>query len=140
MRKEDLKDWILHYLKSNDVFEKKIVEIQEDVNGYDLIVKRKDKDKYFLVIPLLEDLATLEKKLNDKHIILVVSNIKDNLNFLLKNWMRLATHKRLCFYFVNPKSLTEKRWLIYPHTHNAITDKSAFKKGLQALFDSVEAV
>ena len=140
MTKEALKDWILHYLKSKDLFEKSILAIKEDVAGYDLLIKHKEKEQYILVIPLLQDLAALEKKCNDQNLIVVVANVRENLSFLLKNWLRLATHKRLCFYFINQKSLTDKRWIIYPYTHNAITDKSALKKGLEALFASVEEV
>jgi len=137
MSKEELKDWIMHYLKSKDIFEKTIVDIKENVDGYDFLIKHKDKDQYVLVLPLLEDLGALEKKCNEKNIIIVVSNIRANLNFLLKNWLRLATHRRLCFYFVNNKSHTDQRWIIYPYIHNAINDRSALKKGLEALFASV---
>ncbi len=138
MRKEDLKDWILHYLKSKDVFQKAIQGIQEDQDGYDLLVKRSDNDQHVLILPELTDLAAVEKKCNDKHLLVVVANSRKNLTFVLKNWLRLATHKRLCLFFVNPKSITEKRWIIYPHTHNAITEKSALKKGLEALFATVD--
>lgn len=138
MKKEGLKDWIIHYIKSRNLIENNILEIKEDLDGYDLIIKRKDKDQHILILPLLEDMAALEKKCNNKNLLVVIANTRKNLSFLLKNWLRLVTYKRLCFYFVNPKSLTEKRWIIYPHTHNAVIEKSAFKKGLEALFATVE--
>jgi len=138
MTKEVLRDWTLHHMKGRDAIERSILEIKEDHKGYDLVIRKKDKDQFILVIPLLENLAALEKKLNDKNVIVIVSNSKPNLSFLLKNWLRLATHRKLCFYFVNPKSAADKRWIIYPYVHNSITEKSALKKGLEALFASVE--
>ena len=48
--------------------------------------------------------------------------------------------KYLVVYFVNPFSKIEKKWIIYPSTHNRISDEASLKPGLRAMFDTVEAI
>ncbi len=60
-----------------------------------------------------------------------------NTTFVVANWDKLSNLKGLCIYFVNPK-LNEK-WLLYPFTHNQITERSALKRGLESLFSMVPA-
>jgi hypothetical protein len=43
-------------------------------------------------------------------------------------------------YFVNPESATDKKWMIYPHTHHKISDPSSLKLGLESLFSTVQEV
>ena len=40
---------------------------------------------------------------------------------------------------MNPFSATENKWVIHPHVHNRVADSESIKKGLKAMFKSVEA-
>jgi len=130
----DLKEWIKNYLTSRDVIEAQIVSIEDNEKGF--IVHKKNGDVSFLIKPELVDMAEL-KQISGKTG-LVVLNSRKNLDFVINNWQMLSTIKELCIYFVNPT--VNDKWLLYPHTHNAITEKVALKRGLLTLFSMVPAV
>ncbi len=130
----ELKEWIKNYLNSRDLMEQMIVSI-EDKNE-DFVVHKKNGDVNFLIRHELLD-ANEIKQINRKTG-LVVLNSRKNLDFVINNWQIFSAVKELCIYFVNP-TLNEK-WLLYPYTHNAITEKSALKRGLLTLFSSVPAI
>ena len=69
---------------------------------------------------------------------LVVLNNKENLKKVIEDWSKLTKDPKFRIFFVNP--CVNKRWIIYPYTHNRITEKSALKPGLNALFESVESI
>jgi hypothetical protein len=122
------------YLKSRDVLQKSITGF-EALNG-DFIVHKTAGDVIFLIRPEFANAdEVVEKAANNAG--LVVLNTKKNVDFVVANWDKLAKLKGLCIYFVNPR-LNEK-WLLYPYTHNQITEKSALKRGLESLFSMVPA-
>lgn len=132
---DDLKEWMVNYLKSRDVFDQMIKSF-DSAPGFDLLVRRKDADFYVIIMPELSDAERIAKNCADKKCGVVCLNSKDNVHFLVKNWDFLKAVQGLCFYFVNPKNNT--KWVLYPKTHDLVTEKSSLKKGLEALRLSIE--
>lgn len=116
----ELKEWAQIFLKSRDVLQKSITSI-ENLNG-DFVVHKIAGDIIFLVRPELSNVDEVVEK-SSGSAGLVVLNIKGNVDFVASNWEKLAKLKGLCIYFVNPK--TNDKWLLYPFTHNQITEKPA---------------
>ena len=70
---------------------------------------------------------------------LVVYNTKENIDFLVKNWDALSKFSRdFSMFFVNPFSRTEKRWAIYPMSHELIVEKKDLKRSIDVISSNVE--
>ena len=134
--KDVLKDWALNYVKNRDLVHNLIKEIVQD-SGFDFIVHRMDGSLFFLVIPELSDVNEIVDKAGGKRLNVVVLNTKENLDFLVKHWKSLIKFPDLCFYFVNPKSSDEQKWIVYPRSHDLIIDSKHLKKSLNVLFSAV---
>ncbi len=133
-----LTKWIVDYVKNRDIIEKKIESIEDKENI--VHVKYKDREQFILVIPYLENFDFLEKFEKQNYYMVVVLNTKENLDQLIKNWARLIGFKFLSVFFVNPWSSLDKKWIIYPYTHNNIADTSSLSTGLKSMFEMVEPV
>lgn len=134
-----LVDWIIDYLRNKDILLKKIELIEKNKDGFDVYAKFKDKEQFFIVRPVIEEINDVLSKFDEERYFgLVLFNTPGNFDLLVKNWDRFAKFKNLCVYFVNPFSQLDKRWIIYPYTHNNICEKNALEKGLKAMFDMVE--
>jgi len=134
-----LVDWIINFLKNKDLYLRKIELVEKNKEGFDVYVKFKDKEQYFIVEPLIEDVnEVLGKFDSERHFGLVVFNTTGNFDVLVRNWSKFVEFKRLCVYFVNPFSQLDKKWIIYPYTHNHICEKNSLEKGLKAMFEMVE--
>lgn len=131
----ELKEWLVLFLQHKNIFQKKIVKIEEK-EGF-VIVEYKDHLHYFAILPNITNVSFLDSY-KDKHISIITYNTKDNLNTLISEWSKLAEFSMLSVYFVNPHSNTDKKWIIYPFTHHRISEHGALKLGLQTLFESVE--
>jgi len=129
-----LKEWIVILLKNRDVMHKSILSFEEV--GDDFIVHKDAGDILFFIRPVLSDIGFLDTISGQAG--LVVLNTKKNLDFLVFNWSKFASVKGLCVYFVNPS--VDDKWLLYPFTHDQITERSALKRGLLSLFESVPEV
>jgi hypothetical protein len=137
--KEYLVEWTVDFLKNRDIMLRKIEGVQKDKDGYDVYVKYKDKEQNIVVMPEVEDADALLSRFNENgHFGLVLLNTQDNFHFLIKNWERLVKFRNLCVYFINPFSSLDKRWIIYPYTHNNICESGSLEKGLKSMFDMVE--
>ena len=132
-----LTDWIVEYLKSKDAMTKQITSIKNDSENVDVFVEGSLKNQYVIIQPELNDISRLDS-LKDKHILLVTTNTKENVEFLITNWDAIAKYQHLCLYFVNPNSSLDKRWIIYPSTHDRITERRALRKGLESMYATVE--
>lgn len=136
---EFLKDWVINYVKSKDVFRKTIKDIKKDVS--EIVVIHSHKEEVFYIDPFLEKLDEQLKKIKkDSRPIFVCMNTRDNFKKLLDLWADLITFNHLGIIFLNPFSKTEKLWVIFPHTHDLIADEASLKTGLQTMFDQVEYV
>lgn len=134
-----LVDWTISYIKNKDIVQKKIESIERDREGFDLHVKYKDKDHYFLVAPTIIDIVPIVQKINtDLHVSVVALNSLGNFHVILKNWSRLVTFKFLSMIFVNPFSELDKKWVIFPQVHHKICDESSLESGLKSMFEMVE--
>ncbi len=129
-----LKEWTQIFLKSRDVLQKSITGF-ESLNG-DFVVRKSTGDVVFLIRPEFSNADEVVEKAQS-NAGLVVLNTKKNVNSVIASWDKLAKLKGLCIYFVNP-NLNEK-WLLYPYTHDQITEKPALRRGLESLFSMVPA-
>ena len=141
MNKKELSEWIVNFVRHKDIIKKSILDIKAGENRVD--VKFKDKEQVFLIMPELDSLESFEqitKELEnkDRYVAVVCINSDKNINFLVQNWKEAAKHPQLSFYFVNPSSSTEQKWIIFPHVHNRIADMSSLKMGLAAMAECVE--
>ena len=135
-----LKEWTINYIKNKDILTKSIESIEEKKDGWDLVIKTKTGEKYCIVKPVIDDIDEIIKKLDDNFVMLVVFNKKQNLDFVLENWSKIVDFPKFSIVFVNPDSELEKKWIIYPYTHNKITEKASLKKGLKSLFQTVDSI
>lgn len=135
--KELLCDWIVGFLKNKDAVAKQITGIRKNAEGVDVVIEGSLKNQFVVVQPILSDISRLDS-LKDKHAVLVTANKKENVEFLISNWQSLAKHPHLCIYFVNPNSSTDKKWVIFPATHDRITEHCALRKGLESMYATVE--
>jgi hypothetical protein len=135
--KDVLKDWIVEYVKNKDAMTRQITSIQKDAENVDVFVEGTLKSQFIIVQPELNDLGKLDS-LKDKHIILVTANTKENAEFLISHWEELVKYPHLCVYFVNPNSSMDKRWVIFPATHDKITERRSLRKGIESLYATVE--
>lgn len=135
-----LAEWITRFVRNKDLIVRKIEEISKKEEL--IIAKLKEgKEHAYLVEPFLDNIDSALGKLKKyEHSSLIVYNTNGNFEIVLKNWEKLAKFSRhFSIHFVNPFSKTEKRWAIYPMTHDLVTEKAGLKQGLTALFMTVEA-
>ncbi len=140
--KEFLADWVTSYLKNRDLMAKSIESIEKGKDGFDVYVKFKDKEQFIFTIPTIGDLTDALSKMQNKeaNYVIVTLNNKSSLKGLINNWDKLVQYRFLSVFFINPSSSTDKRWIIYPYTHDKICEKSALSKGLNAMFEMVEPI
>ena len=136
-----LAEWTVNFAKNKDVISKKIESIENGKNGFDLYIKYKDRDQYFIIMPTINDLNTTIQRINNSDYFSIVTiNSKENFELLLRDWSKLVHFKFLNIMFVNPFSESDKKWIIFPHTHQKICDESALESGLKSMFATVDAI
>jgi len=136
-----LVDWTINFIKHKDIISKKIEHIENGKDGFDLHVKYKDREQYFIIKSTIQDIDAIIKRLNNEHYFSIVTlNSKENFDVVLKNWSKLINFKFLNIIFVNPFSELDKKWTIFPHTHHKICDESALEGGLKSMFAMVEPI
>lgn len=136
-----LVEWTANFVKNKDVVARKIENIEKNKDGFDLYVKFKDKEQFFIISPSINNLDLIIPKLkSDSYFCIVILNSGENLDSLIKNWRRLIEFKFLSVIFVNPFSQLDKKWIIYPYTHHKICDESSLKTGLKSMFEMVEPI
>jgi len=115
-----------------------------DDSGEDtLLLNLRDGKKHlYVIIPFLEDIDHALARLKDHEpCTLAVYNARQNLDLVIKNWEKLVKFKRhFSIYFINPFSKLDKRWIIFPTTHQFVTDKAGLKPGLETLFITVDPI
>ncbi|MFH2027671.1 MAG: hypothetical protein ABIJ08_00900 [Nanoarchaeota archaeon] len=137
--KEQMVGWIIQFIKNRDLLYKRLLSVNRDTNSFDIIIKFKDKDRSFIVEPSIKDIDNILSRFKeDMHCGLVLLNTKNNFNAIYDNWEKIIKFRFLCIYFINPLSQLEKKWIIFPHTHDSICDRSSLKTGLKSLFETVD--
>ena len=136
-----LVDWTINFIKNKDIVAKKIEQIENGKDNFDLYVKYKDREQYFIITPNIFDIDAIIQRINNTDYFSIVTlNSKENFDNILKNWSKLINFKFLNIIFVNPFSELDKKWIIFPHTHDKISDESSLKSGLKSMFDMVEPI
>lgn len=127
----NLKEWMTAYLKSRDAIKQEILGLEEQNDT--LIVLKQTGELKIIIKPelaIFDELKTANGPLS-----IAVHNTKKNVDFLITNWDTFSKAEKLCIYFVNPS--TNEKWMLYPHTHNQITEKAALRKGLETMYSEV---
>ena len=136
-----LVDWTIKFIKNKDIITKKIEHIENGKDGFDLYVKYKDREQYFIIAPNITDIDSIIQRVNNSsHFSIVALNSKENFEIILKNWNRLLSFKFLSIIFTNPFSELDKKWIVFPHTHHKICDESSLEHGLKSMFGMVEPI
>ena len=136
-----LVDWTVNFIKNKDIISKKIEKIENGKDGFDLYVRYKDREQYFIIAANIADIDAIIQKLNsNSYFSIVTLNSKENFDIVIKNWNRLIGFKFLNIIFVNPFSGMDKKWIVFPHTHHKVCDVSSLKNGLRAMFEVVEPI
>jgi hypothetical protein len=149
-----LVEWTIQFIKNKDIISKKIEKIENGKDGFDLYVKYKDREQYFIITSMIVDIDSIIQKLvncervrneahshsTDFYFSIVTLNSKDNFEIVLKNWHKLINFKFLNIIFVNPFSEMDKKWVIFPHIHQKICDGASLKNGLKSMFAMVEPI
>lgn len=137
--KRYITDWAVNYEKHRDMIKKEIekLEIKED----EIAICLKERKRYILVIPKMEDAESLRVKIKElQNVTVVTINSKDNLQFIIDNWKKFTDIKGLAIIFINPFSNTDNKWIIKPYVHQLIAENKALKKGLKSMFSMVEPI
>lgn len=72
---------------------------------------------------------------------IVTVHCKENLAVLVNGWKIFAQFKRMfSMMFANPSSKTEKCWMLYPMTHDLVTEDKSLKAGLESIAMNVESI
>lgn len=127
-------------MKNKDLIARKIKDISPKE---DLIIAKMEsgEDSAYIVEPFLkEDLGSILEKLKPyETCALVTYNTKENIDIVLKAWDKLAKFKRnFSINFINPFSKTDKRWALYPMTHDFVTDRKDLKRSISIISSNVE--
>lgn len=134
-------DWTINFIKNKDIVSKKIEKIENGKDGFDLYVKSRDREQYFIIAPSISNMDSIIQKIsNDAHFSIVTLNSRENFNTVIKSWPKLINFKFFNVIFVNPFSEFDKKWIIFPHTHHKICDESSLENGLKSMFGMVEPI
>jgi hypothetical protein len=131
----NLNEWTVNYIKHRNLLHKSMIELII-VNDHEILTKNSYGDHHYYINDELD--GSILEKVGQGHISVICLNKKPNIDFLAKNWDKLISNPTLCFIFANPD--INQRWIIIPKTHDLVTERSALKRGLKSLFDSVEEV
>ncbi|MBI2656707.1 hypothetical protein HYX03_03135, partial [Candidatus Woesearchaeota archaeon] len=113
--------WTIGFIKNKDIISKKIERIENGKDGFDLYVKYKDREQYFIISPNIADIDAIIQRLNNNSYFSIVTlNSRENFNIFIKSWHRLISFKFLNIIFVNPFSETDKKWIVFPYTHQRV--------------------
>jgi hypothetical protein len=129
----ELLDWAEAYVRHRDLFEKRILSIEKKENL--LIIKNKDNSTTTCLVADSLDEIILAAAEKEKKALLVTRNLKANLDFLVKHWLRFAKLPGLKLVFANVKQ--NEKWVLLPHSHHAVADPDSLALGLQAMFEAV---
>ncbi|MFP4118311.1 MAG: hypothetical protein ACLFTR_05310 [Candidatus Woesearchaeota archaeon] len=128
---ERLRDWAVGFLKHKDTFRNNLKDIENTENGF--IAHFKDKDERYIIQENL-DFENIPK---NENVCFVTLNNQKNFNKLLAEWKIIVMFKHLTIIFVE-KIADGKHWVVNPHIHDRISDKSSLKPGLKSLFESAK--
>jgi hypothetical protein len=136
-----LADWTVNFIKNKDIIAKKIESIENGRNGFDLHVRYRDREQYFIIAPSIADIGSIISRMDNKaYYSIVTLNSRENFDSMIKSWPKLVSFKFLNIIFVNPFSQLDKKWIIFPHTHHKVCDEASLENGLKSMFEMVEPI
>jgi hypothetical protein len=128
---ERLKDWAIHFLKHKDIFLKNLDGIDENEDGF--LAHFKTKDERYLI----QDNLDFENMPKESNVCYVTLNNQKNFTKLLTEWKILVAYPNVRIIFVE-KISNGKHWIINPHMHDKISDRTSLKSGLKSLYDGAK--
>ena len=134
-----LADWTIKFLENKDAIKMEIVKIEQGKEGFDFVVNYKDRIKYFVIAPILDNDVSSRIK-NEDHFGVVILNNPSNIRFIVSEWKKLANFKFLNIYFINPFSTADKAWVICPYIHDKVCDKASLELGLKSMAEMVDII
>jgi hypothetical protein len=129
-----LLEWIIFYVKNKDLIKKEIKDYKILKNYVEF--EMKDKKQIYYAYPMLND--EILEKCSEGCVSAVCLNKKENINFAVSNWDKLVKNPKFSMIFVNIP--TNQRWIIFPYTHDKITEKQTLKLGLEAMAAEVSTL
>ena len=138
MSEKELHDWIIEYIKHRDLIKKEILNLEEKNNL--ITVKYKTKTHLYIIITDLkeQEIAKHLKQCNGAvNLSLIFPNTVKIVEAVIKVWDKLIEYQHLSLFFVNPRSVNDKKWIIFPQTHHRISYPASLKIGLMALYEGV---
>ncbi len=136
MKAQEVLEWTNHHIKFVDAYHKKIKGMSEN-KGVICVKYKSNKVEHYYTTVSFEDVDLAKLGSNP---IVVLPNSKHNFDLLVKNWKNICKNPDLKLVFFNPNSTLLRKWVIKPHIHNKICDKESLKKGLKAMFGTVDIV
>ena len=138
-----LTEWTITFLRNKDIIKQQLTSVEEKKHVVHALYKGEKRQDSFCYEALndLNDILTAAKKSDadpNYTINVVCYNTQHNLTILIQHWQQFASHQRLMFYFANPKSLTDTKWILNPWLHNRISDQKNLATGLKSMFSMVE--
>ncbi|MBR9692854.1 hypothetical protein GOV07_02875 [Candidatus Woesearchaeota archaeon] len=130
----DIGEWAEHYIKHRDLFEHKIEKIEKKGDNQ-LIITQKDSVTYTCLViaeldeGLLPNLATQEK------VLLITTNLKENVHFVVKHWKDFSAHEGLKIVFAH--AAKNEKWVLIPHGHAKVAESASLKTGLLTMHKTV---
>ena len=144
MNKKEITNWAKTYLKNRDIINNEILEINDDYEGFDFVAKKITENLLVITEPDLavakEKIEKFEKSSELSNISIFCLNTRKNLDCLINNWEFFSKFKKLAILFINPNSAKEKKWMLYPFTHNFISDKKTLVQGLKSIAENVDFI
>ncbi|MBI5390609.1 hypothetical protein HZB02_03915 [Candidatus Woesearchaeota archaeon] len=71
-------------------------------------------------------------------LVLVCLHTPANMTTLMDHWASFVPDAHLKLMFINPFSSMDKRWIINPHVHDLVCERSMLKQGLSSLASNVD--
>ena len=82
-----LVQWTIGFVKNMDLLAKKIEHIENGKDSFDLYIRYKDREQFFIIIPKIGDMDSVVRRINNEHHFSIVTlNSKENFDIILKNW------------------------------------------------------
>ncbi len=129
-----LLEWIIAYAKNKDIIKKEIKDYKILKNYVEF--EMKDKKYTYYAYPELND--EILDKCSEGWVTAVCLNSKKNINFVVSNWDKLTKNNKFSLIFAHPSS--NQRWIIFPYTHDKITERKTLKLGLEAMAAEVSMI
>jgi|SRR3989344_4714762 len=131
-----LSEWMIKFLENRDSIRKSIVKIEKNEHGF--AVQYKERTRKFWVRLSLD--TEFLNGLKEEDLGIITLNNQENTRFVNSNWGKISSFRMLSIYFVNPFSSSDKAWILNPHVHNSICDRSSLLQGLKSMSEMVEPI